>query len=392
LAPGATATLPFGTLGYEWDEDLDNGFRPAGLIQMSSTTVNNVPLMQDFGSKYSSGTATHNLTLYRHNSGALVSGAGTVQWSWGLDNHHDRGNAAADVRMQQATVNLFADMRIQPAAMQSGLKVATASTDAKKPTSQISSPNNGTNLQTGTTVTIGGTASDSGGRVGGVEVSVDGGISWHPASGRTNWTYIWTPTTDANVTIKSRAADDSGNIEFPGAGINVSVGSPPANACPCYLWDKTAIPKKLSEADASAVELGVKFKADSDGLITGILFYKGGANTGTHIGKLWDKNGKLLAQKIFTNETASGWQQVNFNQPVLIKANQTYVASYHTNVGGYSLNEPYFSAGSVKNGPLTALSNGASGGNGVFLYGSGGFPTKSFNSSNYWVDVEYVPN
>ena len=28
-----------GTLGYEWDVDADNGFRPAGLFDMSSTTV-----------------------------------------------------------------------------------------------------------------------------------------------------------------------------------------------------------------------------------------------------------------------------------------------------------------------------------------------------------------
>ena len=34
-----TATLPTGTLGYEWDEDLDNGFRPAGLIDLSTTTL-----------------------------------------------------------------------------------------------------------------------------------------------------------------------------------------------------------------------------------------------------------------------------------------------------------------------------------------------------------------
>src|SRR5262249_10226966 len=27
------------------------------------------------------------------------------------------------------------------------------------------------------------------------------------------------------------------------------------------------------------------------------------------------------------------------------------------------------------------------GGNGVYLYGSGGFPTNSFNATNYWVDV-----
>ena len=32
-------TLGANTLGYEWDADLDNGFRPNGLIQLSSTTV-----------------------------------------------------------------------------------------------------------------------------------------------------------------------------------------------------------------------------------------------------------------------------------------------------------------------------------------------------------------
>ena len=30
LQPGQTATLATQTLGYEWDEDLDNGFRPGG--------------------------------------------------------------------------------------------------------------------------------------------------------------------------------------------------------------------------------------------------------------------------------------------------------------------------------------------------------------------------
>ena len=40
LASGQSATLDSGagTLGYEWDVDADNGFRPAGLMDMSSTT------------------------------------------------------------------------------------------------------------------------------------------------------------------------------------------------------------------------------------------------------------------------------------------------------------------------------------------------------------------
>src|SRR5207249_3496973 len=39
LGPGQVATLPQSTLGYESDEDVDNGFRPAGLIRLSTTTV-----------------------------------------------------------------------------------------------------------------------------------------------------------------------------------------------------------------------------------------------------------------------------------------------------------------------------------------------------------------
>ena len=39
LQPGQSVPLIPGTLGYEWDEDLDNGFRPAGLTRLSSTTV-----------------------------------------------------------------------------------------------------------------------------------------------------------------------------------------------------------------------------------------------------------------------------------------------------------------------------------------------------------------
>src|SRR5690349_22320854 len=39
LAPGQSATLNTGALSYEWDEDLDNGSRPAGVVPLSSHTV-----------------------------------------------------------------------------------------------------------------------------------------------------------------------------------------------------------------------------------------------------------------------------------------------------------------------------------------------------------------
>ena len=91
LSPGQSTTLDqgVGTLGYEWDVDADNGFRPAGEFDLSSTTDTAAQPFLDYGSITTTGdtaTVTHHLTLYRASSGALVFGAGTVQWAWGLDN------------------------------------------------------------------------------------------------------------------------------------------------------------------------------------------------------------------------------------------------------------------------------------------------------------------
>ena len=96
------------------------------------------------------------------------------------------------------------------------------------------------------------------------------------------------------------------------------------------------MPSIVTADDTNAVELGFKFQADTNGQITGIRFYKGPQNTGPHVADLWSSTGTLLATATFSNETASGWQQVNFSNPVAITAGTTYVASYHTN-GDYSV-------------------------------------------------------
>ena len=220
LGPGQVATLPQSTLGYESDEDPDNGFRPAGLIRLSTTTVS-VPqylyFSPSFGYYFTNGTETHHLTLYRAPSRALVFGAGTIHWSWGVDSDHaGYTGLPADPSMRQAMVNLFADMGVQPATLQSGLVPATASTDTSPPTSTVTSPVSGTNVTAGLQVTVSGTAQDSGGGVvGGVEVSVDGGATWHPAVGRENWSYVFTAAISGTLNVLSRAVDDSGNLEAP---------------------------------------------------------------------------------------------------------------------------------------------------------------------------------
>ena len=258
LKPGESAVLLKGLLGHEWDEDLDNGFRPPGLFHLSETTIDNVPYIQDHGSVYDSGTATHHLTLYRHeppkiaqqpsnkdvdiesSSGALVFGAGTVQWAWGLDAHHDtetgvppeRANSSStrvgvdpngpDRNIQQATVNLFADMDVQPQTLQEDLTPASASTDEQPPTSTVLVPADGATLPLDT-LTISGTAQDADGQVAAVEVSVDNGVNWHPTIGCETWSCEWLPTRPGVVIILSRAVDDSGNLERPGQGVTVTI-------------------------------------------------------------------------------------------------------------------------------------------------------------------------
>ena len=158
------------------------------------------------------------------------------------------------------------------------------------------------------------------------------------------------------------------------------------------LWDPATQPTPVTDPDRAAVQLGVKFQANTNGAITGLRFYKAPENTGTHVGNLWSTSGANLATATFMNETASGWQQVNFASPVAIAAGTTYVASYHAPNGRYSVGENYFTQART-NGPLTALaSGGETAGNGVYRYGAFTvFPSQTYEASNYWVDVVFEP-
>jgi methionine-rich copper-binding protein CopC len=187
----------------------------------------------------------------------------------------------------------------------------------------------------------------------------------------------------------SGATDATGNTMAAPYNWSFTTG-PAAGSCPCSLFAASATPSTVTVQDTNAVELGMKFTSDVSGHVTAIRFYKGSSNTGTHVGNLWTASGTLLASVTFSNETASGWQQATFSTPVAITAGTMYIVSYHTNVGFYSANGGYFNTG-VDSGPLHAVANGTSS-NGVYAYGSGGFPSTSYNATNYWVDVVFTTN
>lgn len=268
LQPGEVATLGDYVLGYEWDEDLDNGFRPDGLFRMSSTTQAVPAKIDQYGGRVTSpGIATHSLTMYRAESGALVFGAGTVHWAWGLDGTHDVIASTPDSAIQQATVNLFADMGVQPETLQPGLKYASISLDVIAPLSSITSIESDTNFVTGVPVTISGTAADAGGIVAGIEVSTDGGVTWRRAEGRASWSYSWTPDRVGEVVIYSRAVDDSANLELPGSGVEVFVDLAPTSS--------VGLVAAYSFDESQGSVLNDSSGLGNDGVISGAVFVPG---------------------------------------------------------------------------------------------------------------------
>jgi Domain of unknown function (DUF4082) len=156
------------------------------------------------------------------------------------------------------------------------------------------------------------------------------------------------------------------------------------------LFSTSDTPSQVTWNDPNPVQLGVKFQTSVAGIVTGVRFYKGAQNVGTHVATLWSADGTLLASATFNNETDSGWQRVRFATPVTLTPGTTYIVAYHTN-GYYSADHNYF-ASSLVQSPLTAPSSDSSGGNGVYSYGdSSTFPGNSYASSNYWVDVVFRP-
>ena len=383
MGSGSAALAPH-TVGYESNEDVDNGHRPAGLVRLSTTTGAVPEYLQDFGNTVAAGTTTHHLTLYRAASGALVFSAGSVQWAWGLDAVHDSAYAPepADARMQQAQVNLFADMGVQPATLMSGLVTATRSTDTVGPTVSISTPAAGASVPNGQSMTVTGTATDSGGgRVAGVEVSTDEGQTWHAATGTTSWSYSFIQHGLASTSVRVRAMDDSANIGTVATrSVNVQ--------CPCSIFGSEA-PRIAATNDSSAVELGVRFVPLNDGFVTGVRFYKGTGNTGTHVGSLWSPSGERLAQATFANESATGWQSVTFATPVAVAAGQPYVASYTAPRGSYALESWAFSARSKESGPLLVEGGYGAPAGGLFA-APGAYPSSSHQNANYFVDVSFT--
>ncbi|MBY3022347.1 DUF4082 domain-containing protein [Rhizobium leguminosarum] len=204
----------------------------------------------------------------------------------------------------------------------------------------------------------------------------------------TTRTFSGTPTTSGTYGVRVTATDLGGLAANETFNITATVA--PATYS---LFNASSTPAQTNLNDGQQLEVGVKFQSNVIGDVTAIKFYRNANDNGQNVVDLWTTTGTKLATATFTNTTASGWQTVNFTTPVTIAANTTYIASYHT-TGAYVATDGFFANG-VSNGPLSALSSAAAGGNGVYAYGgsatTGLFPTSTFDSANYYADVVFRP-
>jgi hypothetical protein len=109
-----------GLVGYEWDGLLNNGLAPAGLVVLSQSPVSSSGLLELGLLPPGTNQTISNSVRYTAASGAKVFSTGSVQWAWGLDSSGVT-NPREDIRVQQITVNVLADMGAKPKTPSSGI-------------------------------------------------------------------------------------------------------------------------------------------------------------------------------------------------------------------------------------------------------------------------------
>lgn len=169
-----------------------------------------------------------------------------------------------------------------------------------------------------------------------------------------------------------------------GGGVLVAA---PASAQVATLWGGANPTAYISEDEGRPLTLGTRFTADVSGFALGIRFWKDAGADGSHDGALWSGDGRQLATVTFDDESESGWQTASFAKPVRLEQGEEYVVAYHVPDGEYAATVAFF--GSSRSEELSVRE----GSSGVYAYGdTTRFPTQTWRSSQYWVDVTFRPD
>ncbi|MBM7770362.1 hypothetical protein JOD54_000566 [Actinokineospora baliensis] len=223
-----------------------------------------------------------------------------------------------------------------------------------------------------------------------VDLSFDGGKTWQVAPGTQEWAIVYTPTAPGILTVLTRVRDDT--TTFRPLTRHFTVGDRPVgfvSCSPCEFKQPNLGPSTAflrTDSDPRPVELGLRFQVDRPGAITGIKVTHYAIGPGTPHARLWTADGQLLAEAKSDNFTYT------FPAPVWITPGATYIASFFTPWGQYAVTENHH-RGAIIQPPFTAPPEA-----GVYYYAdegpepeTGGFPTKTYKSSYYWISPVFLP-
>jgi Domain of unknown function (DUF4082)/Bacterial Ig-like domain len=161
-------------------------------------------------------------------------------------------------------------------------------------------------------------------------------------------------------------------------------------ACPCSLFAPTLSPviNNASTRDGRSGtgpwtrELGVKVEVTSPVQLTAVRYYRASSETGAHTARIWTAGGTLLRSVPYTGDAGGGWKQQALAEPLALTPGQVYVIS--TGFNTYYSATQFGLQTQVVSGPLRSVAVAA---NGVYSDAAGIFPTLSYRSSNYFVDL-----
>jgi hypothetical protein len=143
------------------------------------------------------------------------------------------------------------------------------------------------------------------------------------------------------------------------------------------------------DKDTSSIELGMRFRTVEAGKVLGVQVYKAARGRGKTPKKatLWGPGGQRLASAKIGKVKGKGWVKVTFAKPVALTVKADYVVSVFAPKGRYAATPGWFTQ-KVRTGPLRAPGRD----NGVYAYGGRStYPTSTYGSTNYWVDVVFRP-
>lgn len=167
-------------------------------------------------------------------------------------------------------------------------------------------------------------------------------------------------------------------------------------------------PVSANNSDGTpSIIAAVTLKFAVAGSISHVRFYATTTTGGTYTGKVYQLTSNTAGSEIGSGATSSGitggtWNTVALDTPASVDTSHGYRIGLHNSQGRYVSSSNVFTSGGggITNGNITALANldtslGFEINNGTFHIGSSstdiGFPSDTFNATNYFVDVLFTP-